>query len=117
MQESPDSGRPAGRQDVLDRLAMHAVERLTALLVNDADEMDDGLAPFAGGGERGRLEDVSRQGFHRAVVPVPGGIRIARQDGDGMPAPQERVHEMRAYKPGASGNKDLQFSLLQRGIF
>jgi len=61
-----------GGDGVLRRDAVHAVEGLPALLVNDPDEVDQRLAPRSRRMERLRVEHVSPHGFNRPVVTVAG---------------------------------------------
>jgi hypothetical protein len=102
VEESPDVGRLHRRDDVPDRFAVHAVERLSPFLVDDPDEVDDRVTPGDRGRERREIEHVSAARLDRAVVPVARAIRVSGEHGDLVSTPHERVDEMSSDETGAA---------------
>ncbi len=102
---------PRGGDGVLRGLAVHAVEGLAPLLVDDPDEVDERLAARSRAGEGRGIEDVPGHGLDRAVVPVARLRRIARQDRD-LVAPLEKlVDDMGSDESRAAGDENAQAHL------
>ena len=110
VQVARHGGVPGRKEHVRRGLAVHAIERLRALFVDDADQMDDCVAAGDSRRQRPGLEHVATHGLDRVVVAILGSGGVARQDGDRMPAAQERVDQMRADEAGPARDEDLQYT-------
>ena len=58
------------------------------------------------------MEDVPADLLDRLVVPVARAIGTAREHGDGVPAPQERVDQVGSDETGAAGDENFQLPSL-----
>ena len=111
MNVATRSRRPGGGDCVLGCFAVHAVEGLVALLVDDSHEMDDGVASREGFRERGGVEYVSLDGLDRPVVSVACLAGIPRQDPHHVTALEQPVHDVRAHETRAARHEDSQSHL------
>lgn len=108
MEEAPDTNAMRRTDRVFDGLPVHLVEGLLPFLVDDADQMNQGLSAREGGIQGGRIQHVAGRGRDRSVIAIPGSARIARQDSNLMPSAQEGVHHMGADESCAAGDENFQ---------
>jgi hypothetical protein len=102
VEEAPNAGSLHRRHDVLDRFAVHPVERLSPFLVDDPDEVNDRITSGERGRERSGVEHVSAAPFDRMVVPVARAIDVPGEHGDVVAAPREGVDEVRSDETGST---------------
>ena len=91
-------------------LRLHRVERLTAALEQDADEIDDDVASCDGGLDRGRIAQVRLHGMDlpdaAERLQMAGEIGPPHRDADAEIAPRQRAHDMAPEEAGAAENRD-----------
>src|SRR5262249_22425016 len=68
------------------------------------------VAPLRRGGQRLRIQDVARHGLDRPVVAVARLPRVAREDGDLVPAVEQAIDEVGPDEPGPSGDENLHWA-------
>lgn len=117
MDQAGDAGRGAGLGDGAGAIRLYGRKALAALLLHDADEIDDGVRALHRSGDR---SGVAQIGLHRVDLADGadrleeiGKVRPAHGDAHPVATLDERTHDMAADETGAAEDRD---ELLGRGL-